>query len=114
MLQRTSVASVAAPDDRQDLIDKTGRGWLPWSFVGATIVAGIYTTLYFDFACFSENQSQEVVEFCETELGWLGIGGAVVAYVSAFVARGKRREWPWLCGVVLALAMSGLVWLLAP
>ncbi len=55
-----------------------------------------------------------MVEFCEIELGWLGIGGAVVAYVSAFIARGMRREWPWLCGVALALAMSGLVWLLAP
>jgi hypothetical protein len=92
-----------------------GRGWFVWVFVAVAILADVGTTLLVDIGCaIAENPSQENLDFCASRASELAIAGIPLAVAGAVVARVVRSDWPWVVGVVAALAFAMLVWMLHP
>ena len=86
-----------------------------WLLAVAAVVADLLVAAIIALGCgIGENQSQEAVDFCDSSIKGLPLGGVVAAVAGGFISRTLQRDWPWVVGVASGLFLAAIVWILKP
>ena len=84
-----------------------------WLCVLVALLVDVLTPMFIVVSCaLADTLSTEAEDFCGSIIPYIPLAGIAIAMAGAVVSRRQRRDEPWIAGVVVALLLAGVPWML--